>query len=510
MASGNIGSADSTRSYEPVVLHWAMETGVVETGSPCGAIQPLDRSAPNWEVCIGSIDRVRDTRSGGRGVVKSHIVLQLRRDARRCDAPHWTDAAASRAVAPEAIEPAIDRLLAAWSLPVFVTHEYRPAGPTWSHDEIASGLDRVYRLVLQKEGRIPGGFLEDVRLLPSVEAARLGEIAQSPLPPERASSIALVTDLASREAIFLNEAHRTTRGDPSVIVAVVDTGVAPHPELSEALLPGYDFVDIVDGHDDFVGDYLGPDAEPDDEVGHGTHVAGIIASRGDAMPEGVAPRCRILPVRALGAMRQGDRRVGAGLVDNINNAIKYAVDHDAVVINASLGVRREGAGLPHAEVVDYAQRKGVTIVAAAGNDGQDALYYPGALPAVIAVGAVDGDGVVAPFSTYGDQISLVAPGDNIYSCYRDGGYAFASGTSQASPFVTGAVALLQSRARSETGRLLLDRQVKHLLKHSADRIGMQLKDRRSGFGRLNVADALRLLEYRLAGAAGAREGRPAA
>jgi subtilisin family serine protease len=255
-------------------------------------------------------------------------------------------------------------------------------------------------------------------------------------------------------------------------------------------------VDIIDGHADFVGDFLGLDESPEDEVGHGTHVAGIIAGAGIAMPEGIAPKCRLLPVRVLGAMKQGARRVGAGLVDNINAGVKWAVDHGADVINMSLGVRHSGGGLPHEEVVDYAKRKGVTIVAASGNDGQEALYYPGAFPSVIAVGASDDHGDVAAFSTYGRQVSFVAPGTDVYSSYLENDYAFSSGTSHAAPFVTGGIALLKSYARSK-GRRLSDAQVKSVLKHTADKAGRGFKDRRAGFGRLNLADSMRLLAHRL-------------
>ena len=106
------------------------------------------------------------------------------------------------------------------------------------------------------------------------------------------------------------------------------------------------------------------------------------------MPAGVAPRCSLLPVRVLGAMRRGSQVVGAGSIDNIDVAAKWAVDQKVDVINMSLGVLHEGGGLPHAEVVAYAARHGVTVVAASGNDGQNAHYYPAGLPHVIVNGVV--------------------------------------------------------------------------------------------------------------------------
>ena len=195
-------------------------------------------------------------------------------------------------------------------------------------------------------------------------------------------------------------------------------------------------------------------------------------------------------------MKRDGRTIGAGLVDNINVGVKWAVDQGADVINMSLGIRHEAGGLPHEEVIAYAARRGVTVVAASGNDGSDALYYPGALPEVVAVGAVDRNGEVASFSTWGDEVDLVAPGVDIYSAAPDGGYAFSTGTSHASPFVAGAAALLRAVALAR-GRRIRDQHVKHILKHTADRIDKRFKSPKAGFGRLNLADAVRLLEFRL-------------
>ncbi|MGH7629078.1 MAG: S8 family serine peptidase [Gemmatimonadales bacterium] len=432
--------------------------------------------------------------------MKPHLIVTLRPGTPAPVLPHWSDIIADKTVAGERLDPAVDAVLRRWRCPVWVAGEFRPAGEAWSPSEIAAGLNRIYRLILQRDAGIPDELIRDICLVPTVEQVRPGAVQGAPLPRPVAAQMSTLTDQASREAIYLAEAHRVSRGDPSVTVAVLDTGISrTHPELAGVVLPGFDFVDIIDGHDDFVGDFIGADADPDDEVGHGTHVAGIIAGRGAGMPAGVVPRCRILPVRVLGAMRQGPLRVGAGLVDNINNAIKWAVDHGAQVINMSLGIRRTGGGLPHAEVVEYARRKGVTVVAAAGNDGRDELYYPGALPHVVAVGAFGEDGEVAPFSTYGNQVSVIAPGENIFSSHLQNDYAFASGTSQAAPFVAGAVALLKSAARATAGAPLSDSQVKHILKHTSDKVDARFKHRKAGYGKLNLADALRLLDFRLSG-----------
>jgi len=118
------------------------------------------------------------------------------------------------------------------------------------------------------------------------------------------------------------------------------------------------------------------------------------------------------------------------------------------------------------------------------------------LKGVIAVGALGENGEVADYSTYGRQVSFVAPGTNIYSCYINDGYSFSTGTSHASPFVTGGVAMMKSFAR-KFGKKLTDSQVKHVLKHTADKIDRRLKHPRAGYGKLNLVDALRLLQVKL-------------
>ncbi len=430
--------------------------------------------------------------------MKPHIKLTLKQDIVPDQIPYWEDVASGKATAPTSILPAIDQVIKQYGCSVRVTREYQPASKTWGQDERISGFNRVYRLILRRKTAIPPEMIRAIAALPIVAAVTPSKVATAVLPSVMAHSFSLETNQRSRDAIYLPEAHHYSRGNSQITVAVLDTGVdLDHPELTEALLPGHDFVNIINGARKFVGDYLGYDADPDDEVGHGTHVAGIIAGQGLAMPLGVVPRCKILPVRVLGAMKRGSKRVGAGLLDNINVGIKWAIDQGAHVINMSLGIKHTGGGLPHQEVVEYARRKGVTIVAASGNDGQEERYYPGALPHVITVGAVDDMGQMAAFSTYGQQVDLVAPGTDIYSAYRGQTYGFSTGTSHATPFVTGAVALLKSYAWTHGGVYLLDQQVKYLLQQTTDKVDHHFKHRKAGFGQLNLIDALRLLDYKL-------------
>jgi subtilisin family serine protease len=423
--------------------------------------------------------------------MKPHLVVTLRPDAARPDRPHWTEVMRDKSGAGAALNPALAALFRRFDLPVWTTREYKRQGDAWSAEELAAGLDRVYRVILQQDRQIPRGLIAQIRLIPDVAAARPGEVGVVRIPPALATALARDPADAARRSIRLPEAHRITRGDQDIMVAVLDTGIdLVHPEYRGRVEGGADFVDIINGASEFFGDFVGADEDASDEVGHGTHVTGIIVAEGARMPTGVAPKCRVLPVRVLGALRRGDELVGAGLIENINAGVKYAVDRGADVINMSLGVRQEGGGLPHQEVVDYATRKGVTIVAAAGNDGHEGFYYPGAFPSVIAVGSMDREGQVSAFSTYGPQVSLIAPGEEIYSTHLDHGYAHATGTSHAAPFVAGAAALLRSLARERGGRLSA-RQTKQMLIETADKVDRQLKDRKAGFGRLNIPDALR-------------------
>jgi subtilisin family serine protease len=432
-----------------------------------------------------------------QAVMKAHVRIKLHSAIPLESLPHWQALLSNRNLEQEQFPLAsINQVFRHHGIPFLATREYQPASANWNREEIASGLDRVYRLVLMRAGGVPPALIADLRLLPEVEKVSASSIGQMELRPG-VHAASVNTDHDSRDAIYLDEAQAYTEGDRHITVAVLDTGVdQDHRELRHAVESGFDFVNILDGADEFIGDYLDADSVAEDEVGHGTHVAGIVCGRGVNMPRGVAPGCRLLPVRVLAAMEKQGKVMGAGLIDNINAGIKFAVDKGADVINMSLGVRNEGGGLPHQEVVDYATRKGVTIVAASGNDGRRQMYYPGAFESVIAVGAMTSGGKVAEFSTYGDQVSFIAPGVEIYSAYLDDEYAFSTGTSHAAPFVTGAVALLKSLGR-EKGYAISDAQIKHVLKHTSDKIDRNFKHRKAGYGRLNLADAMRYLTFKL-------------
>ena len=446
-----------------------------------------------WGVAASRLARP----AGAGSAMKPHLVFWLRPGVAHREVGSWLELIADPRVAGPPFEPEVDGVFLRHRTDVAIVHEHDPArSDGWSSDETALGLDRKFRAIALADRPFPQMLVTDLRATRTVERVEPGQLTSVPLPMSTASS-RTPSDWAA-EAVSLREAHHVTTGDPAVTIAVLDTGVwPPHPEYSNRLERGFDFVDIIDGAEDFFGDRLDADPDPTDPgVGHGSHVTGLLVARGERMGRGVAPDCRVRPVRVLGALRQGDRLIGAGLVDNINTGIKWAVDHGASVINMSLGIKHEGGGLPHVDVIRYAKAKGVTVVAAAGNDGTQTLYYPGALPGVIAVGAVDRDGEVAHYSTWGDQVDLVAPGTDIWSSWLDDGYGFATGTSQATPFVAGAAALCHSLARRR-GCRLGPTQTADLLRATADRANDRFRHPHAGSGRLNVADAVALATYRL-------------
>jgi len=213
-------------------------------------------------------------------------------------------------------------------------------------------------------------------------------------------------------------------GSSDVIVAVVDTGVdLDHPDLQSKLVTGYDFANY--------------DAIPDDDNGHGTHVAGTIAAITNNYlgVAGVAPECRIMPIKALGAN-------GSGYYSDIADGIRFAADNGAKVVSLSLAGTSSSYTMQAA--VDYAISKGVLVVAAAGNNGSTTMMYPGAYEPVLCVGATDSADARASWSNYGTWVDVAAPGVNIYSTTLGGGYGYMSGTSMATPHAAGLAALCYS------------------------------------------------------------------
>jgi type VII secretion-associated serine protease mycosin len=220
-----------------------------------------------------------------------------------------------------------------------------------------------------------------------------------------------------------------------VTVAVIDNGVdASAPELQGRVLPGKDFV-------------TGTGDARQDAVGHGTAMAMLIAGSGvDGGVMGLAPGAQILPLRIGGL--EG--------VPEIADAIRYAADHHAMVINISQVVLASSLGEQYISTlqsaVNYALSRGSLIFAGSGNSGDkgNPVDYPAALPGVVGVGAVDESGAVMKFSTYGRQVALAAPGKDMPGrCMKElgnqTGYCLGAGTSEATAIASASAALIRQK-----------------------------------------------------------------
>ncbi|WP_346293893.1 DUF5942 domain-containing protein [Sphaerothrix gracilis] len=267
----------------------------------------------------------------------------------------------------------------------------------------------------------------------------------------------------------------------AVTVAVIDTGIAPVPDLKGTrLVKGYDFVNDV--------------AEAKDDNGHGTHVAGTLAQATNNRlgVAGVAFDAALMPLKVLSSS-------GGGTVADIAEAIRFAADHDAQIINLSLGGAGDSQVLKDA--IEYAHHKGVFIVAAAGNANRNAADYPARYAHVMAVAATGPTGEKAPYSNYGAGVDIAAPGGATQPDSTAGGilqntldpqtgkpvFLALQGTSMASPHVAGVAALVRSAGIEDPD------QIGDILRQSARKVNEDALNH-FGAGQLDAAAAVTLAE----------------
>ncbi len=269
-----------------------------------------------------------------------------------------------------------------------------------------------------------------------------------------------------------------TRGKANIKIAIIDSGIdLNHPDLKSKIVSGTNIVS--------------PGSQPMDDNGHGTHVAGIAAAATDSSMgiSGVAPGCSLMPVKAL--------KNGAGTDIDIAEGIVWAADHGADVINISIGLYTKSTAMERA--VKYAINKNVVVVSSAGNDSKNStIHLPSMIKGVIEVSATTKQDKFASFSNYGQQISVSAPGDNIYSTMPTynvtltseaggkKGYGTLSGTSMASPMVAGLAALLKSQNKA-----LTPQQIKTKIEASALDLGKKGYDSYFGNGRIDLLKTLK-------------------
>lgn len=313
------------------------------------------------------------------------------------------------------------------------------------------------------------------------------------------------TNQTEFDLFYAEDAWDITTGNSNVVIAVIDSGInLTHEDLYTQLWINDDSsTDDTDNdnngfEDDIYGwDFVNNDNSPADDNGHGTHVSGIAAAKinNEAGVAGVCPGCRIMPIKA--ASSSGDL-----YVDDIINAIEYAVDNGADVINASFGARfnksidqQLAADQLLEAAVTQSIATGIYFVAAAGNDLINIETYnvvPANYPGVITISSSTDQGVWdSNYSNYGDPVDFMMPGSTINSTYipSSTSYAYLSGTSMAAPAAAGAIGLLLSALPSPTTTNVYNR-----MSQTATDVHASGKDSLSGYGIINIPAAILLNE----------------
>lgn len=300
------------------------------------------------------------------------------------------------------------------------------------------------------------------------------------------------------------------KGSKNIKIAIVDSGIDyNHPDLKPNLVAdcsnngcptgaGYNFVNT--NTDDLIKagfqldpneNYSNPNNDPMDVYGHGTHVAGIASAKGDNNLgiAGSCYNCNILPIKAGFSIQYQYSSFAFFEEDNLAEAIKYASDNNANVLNLSIGSEYDSP-IIH-DVINYVSSKGMVIVASAGNSNSDKPSYPASYPGVISVAAMDQNNKRAFYSNYGPRVDIAAPGDYILSTIPKtksvlndtSGYTHLSGTSMSAPYISGVAALALSNDNS-----LTPSEVKTILKQSFN--NTQTTDLYIGTGNIDIQKTL--------------------
>lgn len=325
-----------------------------------------------------------------------------------------------------------------------------------------------------------------LQLFEFVEPHYLPHLCFTPNDPNLASQYA-ITNIQAEAAWGVNTT--TARGDTNVVIGITDTGVEPnHPDLKNNIKHNY--VDIIGGgdtdNDGYLDNFSGWDLGENDNDptynanSHGVHVSGIAAAtvNNGTGVAGVGFKCKFLPIKITDA---------SGSLIKSYEGITYAADHGCAVINCSWG--GASGGQMGQDVIDYATiNKNALVVAAAGNDGLDAVFYPAAYKYVISVANTKSDDRRSASSNYNYTVDVCAPGESINSTYPVNSYSSQTGTSMSSPCAAGAAAIIKSFFPSYTALQLGER-----LKITCDNnypLMSALYANKLGKGRINLYKAL--------------------
>lgn len=373
-------------------------------------------------------------------------------------------------LAPVSVKPFYDREVTDWKNDIYILEYKSPVDPDY----------------------VSGKFSKKKGIL-WAEPWYLYEPVFEPNDPQLSNQYYL-TNIRAREAWDIS------KGEPDVIIAIIDTGVDwDHPDLAQNIyenssekngLPGVD--DDGNGYiDDLRGwDFGGLDGTPDnnpmeDRPDHGTHVAGCAAAvtNNGIGVASIGYNSSIMPVKTS----RDDVRsnTGSPLISYGYQGIIFAADNGADIINCSWG--SFGFSLAGQEVINYAASKGALVVAAAGNNNSNSFFYPASFDKVLSVGGSTSTDQRWSSSNYGHKIDVIAPAQAIYNTWQNDTYISVSGTSMASPLTSGLAALVKAKFPNYTGE-----QVGEQIRINADDVDMlnPLFARQLGQGRINAFQAL--------------------
>ena len=339
----------------------------------------------------------------------------------------------------------------------------------WHRVELAPGADAVKAHAALAALAVPGGPIA------RVEFDGQGGLAEIPNDPSFNLQWSMLNTGQSVQGVSgtpgadvkVGSAWDVTHGDPNLVIAVLDSGIDPHPQLAGRILPGINVPD-------------GTTITADECSGHGTHVSGILAAAGNdgIGVAGMTWNTKLLPVVIVNGCSGFEANVATGLI--------WAVDQGARVVNMSLQFYL--GGTPLRDAVAYAHAQGAVMCAATGNNGNSTIAAPARWSQTIAVAATDNRDLRASFSNFGAETDVSAPGVNVWSLAPGNSYTYKSGTSMSVPHVTGLAALLWSAAPT-----LTNLEVRALIEQGAVDLGTPGRDDLYGLGRIDAAASFALL-----------------